>query len=98
MARVRTAPRACDASGRGRLSSHPDYGTGQGWEVPGKGSRFSTRRLNHGKTEQSVVVVMDWAAPGVTHLGLFPEYNVEPLDGLFKNLKAQGVHVESAGR
>ena len=37
-------------------------------------------------------------APGLTHLGLFPEYNVEQLAGFVRELRAQGVTVEIAGR
>ncbi len=110
---------------------------GLGEEIPGKGSRFSTRLVNTGKLEQTVELVVDWdtldrvehhdigyirhenahewamipgqrngtcveynlkLAPGLTHLGLFPEYNVERLNGLITELKARGVCVKIAGR
>ena len=110
---------------------------GLGEEIPGKGSRFSTRLLNTGKTPEAVTLIVDWdtpdrtehhdlgfirheadqewtmipgrregvrveydllLAPGLTHLGLFPEYNVEQLAGFVRELRAQGVTVEIAGR
>ena len=37
-------------------------------------------------------------APGLTHLGLFPEYNVEQLTGFVRELRRQGVSVELVGR
>ncbi len=112
-------------------------GPGLGEEIPGKGSRFSTRLLNTGKAAETVTLVVDWdtpartehhdlgyirhetdaewtmipgrregarveyylqLAPGLTHLGLFPEYNVEQLAGVVRELRTQGVRVEIAGR
>ena len=124
---------------QGRFVFHPGTrrGPGLGEEIPGKGSRFSTRLMNTGKAAETVTLVVDWdtpartehhdlgyirhetdrewtmipgrregarveyhlrLAPGLTHLGLFPEYNVGQLDALVRDLQAGGVRVEIAGR
>lgn len=125
--------------GRGRYIFSPGLrrGPGLGEEVPGKGSRFSTRLLNTGTRAQMVDLVVDWATesrvehhdlafirhehetewkmipgrrdgaricfrlslpPGLTHMGLFPEYNVEQAGAFVRDLKSRGVRVEIAGR
>lgn len=124
---------------QGRLVFRPGLrrGPGLGEEVEGKGSRFSARLFNSGKTDQAVKVVVDWStpartehhdlgyirhesapewkmipgrragalveyslklAPGLTHLGLYPEYNVEQLAEFMAELKICGVRTEIAGR
>ncbi len=124
---------------RGRLLLIPGWrrGPGLGEEVPGKGSRLSTRLVNPGKTPRAIEIVVDWTtaartehhdlgfvrheseadwtmipglrdgarvtyrlvlAPGLTHLGLYPEYNVDQASACVRRLQAAGVRVTVAGR
>ncbi len=124
---------------RGRIVLNPGWrrGPGLGEEVPGKGSRLSTRLVNPGRAPRAVEVLVDWSTParvahhdvgflrherdadwtmipgelegatvtyrlilkpGLTHLGLYPEYNVEQAAAFVRGLKARGVRVEVAGR
>ena len=126
-----------DGRGRYRFTPGLRRGPGLGEEVPGKGSRFSTRLLNTGTKAQTVDLVVDWATearvehhdlayirhehetewkmipgrrdgarigfrlslpPGLTHMGLFPEYNVEQAGEFIRDLKSRKVRVEIAGR
>ena len=126
-----------DRQGRFILFPGLRRGPGLGEEVPGKGSRLSTRIVNTDKAERSVDLVVDWdtpqrvehhdlgyirheraadwtmvpgrrngtrveyclkIAPGLTHMGLYPEYNVEQVVALVGELKTRGVRVEIAGR
>ena len=47
---------------------------GLGEEIPGKGSRFSTRLLNTGKASEAVTLIVDWIRPpepNITTWGLY---------------------------
>lgn len=110
---------------------------GLGEEMPGKGSRFSTRLLNSGHAAQNINLTVDWdtdqrtehhdlgymrhetetewrmiagrragarvtyqicLSPGLTHLGLYPEYNYEQLTAFTRRLKKQTAKVTVAGK